>query len=313
MRLILTGAGGFIGASVVGQLLGAGVEVHTLGRRQVPDTVFHRCDLLADDATSILAAIRPTHLLHLAWNEDRATLWNGAENLAWVAATLRLALAFAQAGGTRAVIAGSSAEYDWMGDAPLDEATSPLDPATGYGRAKRALFDLLTGTPALGLSVGWARIFFAFGPHDKPDRLLSQVIDGVAAGRAVACSQGTQVRPFMHVEDVAGALIALLRVAVEGPVNIALDETMSVRDLALCGGRAAGDASRIAFGTQPLQPREPRVLKAKVSRLTDEVGFVPRYSIASGVAAAVAARLASNKTSKQPVIPRVIDIDTSTP
>lgn len=291
MRVLLTGAGGFIGTSVVRRLADEGVELHTLGRRDVPGTTFHRCDLLADDPGLVVAQIGATHLVDLAWNEDRATLWNGAENLAWVAATLRLVLAFRRAGGTRAVIAGSSAEYDWTGDAWLDERTSPLDPATGYGRAKRALFDLLTGTPALGLSVAWARIFFAFGPDDKPDRLLSQVIDGVAAGRTVACSAGTQVRPFIHVDDVAGALIALLRSPVEGAVNIALAETMSVRDLALCAAAAAGEADLIAFGTQPLHPGEPSILRARVARLTQEVGFVPRYTIAAGVDATVAARL----------------------
>lgn len=290
-RIVLTGATGFVGASVVRRLVAEGADLHTLGRRSAPGATFHACDLLVDDPASILTAIAPTHLIHLAWNQDRATLWNGAENLAWVAATLRLALAFRQAGGHRAVFAGSSAEYDWTGDATLDERTSPLHPATGYGRAKRALFDLIAGTPALGLSVGWARIFFAFGPDDKPDRLLSQVIDGVAAGRTVSCSAGTQVRPFMHVDDVAGALVALLRSPVEGAVNVALAETMSVRDLAESAGRAAGDADLIMFGAQALQPGEPPVLRAAVARLTEEVGFAPAHSIASGVSATVAARL----------------------
>lgn len=294
MRTVLTGASGFIGSRVAKLLLDEGAEVHAIGRTDVPGATFHRADLLRDDLTPLLAGIAPTHLVHLAWNEDRATLWNGVDNLAWVAASLRLALAFRDAGGTRAVFGGSSAEYDWM-QPRLDEATTPLAPATGYGLAKRTLFELLTRTPALApLSVGWARIFFAFGPNDKPDRLLSQVIDGIAAGRMVACSAGTQVRPFMHVDDVAGALIALLRSPVEGPVNIALAETMSVGDLARCAGTAAGDASLIAFGTQPLQPGEPPVLRAAVDRLINEVGFVPRYTIASGVAATVASRLANN-------------------
>lgn len=292
MRVAMTGAGGFIGNSVVRRLADQGVELHALGRRAVSGTAFHVCDLLRDDPAPILAEIAPTHLVHLAWNEDRATLWNGAENLDWVAATLRLATAFRQVGGTRAVFAGSSAEYDWTGDAILDERTSPLNPATGYGRAKRALFDLIANTPALGLSVGWARIFFAFGPRDKPDRLLSKVADGVAAGRTVACSAGTQIRPFMHVDDVAGALIALLRSPVEGPVNIALAQTMSVRELALCAGAAAGDPRLIAFGTQPLQSGEPPVLTASVARLTHEVGFTPRFTIEQAVRATVAERLA---------------------
>lgn len=291
-RVVLTGARGFIGSRILSLLAAQGFEVHAVGRSNVAGTTSHRLDLLTDDPAPTLAAIRPTHLVHLAWDEDRTEMWNGLSNLAWVAATLRLVLAFRAAGGTRAVIAGSVAEYEWT-QARLDEAATPINPATGYGVARQALFELLTRTPTLApFSLGWARIFFVFGPHDKPERLLSQVIDGVAAGRAVDCSQGTQVRPFIHVDDVAGALAALLSSPVEGAVNVALAETMSVRDLALCAATAAGDPNLVRFGTRPLQAGEPPVLEASVARLTDEVGYVPRYTIASGVAATVAERLA---------------------
>ncbi len=289
MRLLLTGASGFIGARVVTQL--AGLDAHALGRSPVPGIGFIPCDLLKEDPVGLLKALQPTHLLHLAWNEDRRTIWNGVENLAWVAATLRLLLAFRAAGGQRAVFAGSCAEYDWS-HSYLDEAATPLRPHTGYGLAKRALFDLVSGTVSLSpVSVGWARIFFPFGPNDKPDRLLSQVIDGVAAGRPVECSQGLQVRPFIHVDDVASALIALLRSDMGEPVNIALEEPVSVRDLALTAARHAGDATLLRFGSRPLQPGEPPVLKASVNRLTRELGFAPRYSIEDGVKAAVGQRL----------------------
>lgn len=289
--IVLTGANGFIGARVARLLVADGAAVCTLGRRAVPGVPFRHCDLVADDPATALADLRPTHLLHLAWNEDRATLFHGVENLAWVAASLRLLLAFRQAGGQRAVLAGSSAEYDWS-EPLLDEQATPLKPHYAYGVAKRALFDMVSGTPTLApLSVGWARIFFPFGPNDKPDRLLSQVIDGVAAGRPVDCSQGLQTRPFIHVDDTARAMIEFLRSDVEGAVNIALDETMSVRELATRAARSAGDAGLIRFGNLPLRAGEPPHMRAAVARLTDEVGFRPKYTIDSGIAATVAERL----------------------
>ena len=295
MRIVLTGASGFIGSRVARLLLEEGADVHALGRSETPGVPFHRCDLLAEDPAPVLESLQPTHLIHLAWNEDRRTLWNGIENLEWTAATLRLMLAFRTVGGVRAVLSGSSAEYDWSKPL-LDEATTPLRPATGYGVAKRALYELVTGTPALRpLSIGWARIFFPFGPNDKPDRLLSQVIDGVASGQPIDCSQGTQVRPFIHVDDTAAATIALLRSNVEGAVNIALSETMSVRDLALAAARDAGDPALVRFGTRPLQPGEPPMMEAAVERLTNEVGFAPRYTIAEGLRATVSERLESVK------------------
>lgn len=290
MRIVLTGGGGFVGARLARMLVAAGHEVHALGRSSVPGCRWHACDLLTDDPTAALAAAQPTHLVHLAWNADRRTLLNGIENLAWVAASLRLVLAFRACGGSRAVIAGTSAEYDWS-EAVLDEADTALRPATGYGLAKRSLFELLTRTGSIApLSIAWARIFFPFGPNDKPDRLLSQVIDSVAAGRSVDCSSGLQVRPFLHVDDAAAALASLLSSSLEGAVNIALDEVMSVRELATIAASHAGDVDLVRFGTRPLQPGEPALMRATVDRLA-QTGFRPRWSIADGVRATVEERL----------------------
>jgi nucleoside-diphosphate-sugar epimerase len=287
---ILTGASGFIGAGVAKVLQARGDDVVVIGRTPIKGLGFRPLDLLHDDPRPLLHALAPSRLVHLAWNPDRATLWNGVENLAWVAATLKLVLAFQEVGGVRAVVAGSSAEYDWSYEL-LDELATPLRPHSGYGIAKRAIYEMLSNTPALApLSIGWARIFFPFGPHDKPDRLLSQVVDGVAAGLPVALSSGRQVRPFIHVDDAAAALVGLLDSAVEGPVNIALDETISVRDLTLIAAAQAGDAALLRFGDRPLQAGEPQVMRAAVTRLTNEVGFRPKYSIREGVVAAVAAR-----------------------
>jgi nucleoside-diphosphate-sugar epimerase len=260
-----------------------------LGRAPVNILPFHRCDLLEDSVAPILDRVQPTHLLHTAWHSDRSTLWHGPDNLAWVAATIRLLLAFRGVGGRRAVLDGTCAEYDWA-YSHLDEMETPLNPATLYGRSKLALARLLTSEHLSPLSIGWARIFFPFGPYDKPDRLLSQVIDGVAAGHPVDCSEGRQVRPFMHVDDAAAALVALLKSGVEGAVNIALDEAVSVRELALLAAAEAGDPSLLRFGTRPLMPGDPPVMTAAVTRLTREVGFLPRYTIDEGVRAAVRER-----------------------
>jgi len=290
-RVIVTGASGFIGEATLAPLIERGFEVHVLGRRAAPRTTHHAIDLLNDDPAVLLVAIAPTHLLHLAWYAEPGKFWSAAQNLDWVAASLRLARGFAAAGGARLVAAGSCAEYDWTGDGLLDEATTPLRPATLYGIAKATLFSVLTAAaPVLGLSFAWGRVFFPYGPFEKPGRLLSGILDGIAANEAVALSEGTQQRDFLHVDDAGAAFAALLDGAVEGPVNIGSGAAVAVRDFATAAGEAANGAHLLRHGARPLQPGEPQLLVATTRRLAAEVGVTPRHTLASGLADAAARR-----------------------
>src|SRR6185312_10743533 len=131
-RVLLTGGSGFIGSRAIAPLLAAGYEVHALGRRRgaSPDVTWHELDLLDDRATGrVVADVAAERLLHLAWHTEHGRFWSAPENLDWVAASVRLMRAFAEAGGRRAVIAGTCAEYDWTGAVErcreLDDASGP--------------------------------------------------------------------------------------------------------------------------------------------------------------------------------------------
>ena len=240
-----------------------------------------------------MAEIQPTHLLHLAWYAKHGEFWWSLENLNWVAASLRLTRAFASHGGRRAVFAGSCAEYDWNFDI-LDEALTPLNSATLYGVSKSSLYRLLSSAQdRLQISLAWGRIFFPYGPHDQPSRLLSAVIDKVSAGESFACSDGRQARAFIYVEDVARAFVELLESQVEGAVNIATDQVYTVREVVASAARLCGDAALVQFGARPPRANEPTLMRASVRRLYDEVGFRPQFDLASGLQKAITLRLGS--------------------
>ena len=191
---------------------------------------WHQADLLDDRKTAELVAdLRPTHLLHFAWYTELGKYLNSLENFRWVEASLNLLRAFAREGGTRAVLAGSSFEYE--GDhGACTETGTPLKPNNAYGACKAALQGLQAAfAEQSGVSAAWGRIFYLYGPHENPRRLVASVIRSLLKGEPALCSPGEQVRDFLYAEDVADAFVALMESDVRGPVNIASGQPITVR------------------------------------------------------------------------------------
>jgi nucleoside-diphosphate-sugar epimerase len=278
-RVLVTGANGFIGCHVVPLLRSRGFEVHAIGRSQA--------DLLIPGIpAALIERIKPTHLLHLAWNAVPGRFWLAPDNLNWVAASLLLHRAFAAAGGKRAVYVGTCAEYDWSSSL-LDETETACTPATLYGIAKDSLRRLLQASPE-GVQLAWGRVFFLYGPHEAPTRLIPDVITSLLAGREAMCGDGLVERDFLHVADVAAALVALLQSDVIGPVNIASGVCLPLRDVIIRIAEQIGRPDLVRLGMRRTPLPEPHRLAAAVRRLTDEVGFRPAFSLDEGLAETIA-------------------------
>jgi nucleoside-diphosphate-sugar epimerase len=288
-RVLVTGGTGFIGRHTLPELVARGFEVHVAGRSK-PDAefpsgvTFHECDLLDAGAASLVTArVAPTHLLHLGWYAKPGLFWTSLENLRWVAASLNLYLAFAKAGGIRAVMAGSCAEYDWS-YTELNEALTPLAPRTLYGQSKHALRTLLEQAGLqTSVRMAWGRIFFLYGPHEASGRLVSDVIQSLIDRRQANCSDGTQQRDFMHVLDVGRAFAAVLDSDITGPVNIASGVCLPVRSIISTLGSLIQASDLIRFGAVN-RPNEPPRLAASTDILHATLGFRPVYDLESGLA-----------------------------
>lgn len=291
-RVLVTGAGGFIGRHCLSRLLQDGFEVHAMGRRRhtVPGVTWHPADVLdACHRRSVVMTVEPSHLLHLAWSTDHGVFWSDPSNLDWAAATLDLASVFTARGGTRLLVAGSCAEYDWSAaEDRFHESKSACRPSTFYGQAKHSTQGLLAAYASeVGLSFSWGVLFFLMGPGEKRERLVPSVITAILDGRPAALSAGTQVRDFVDVRDAAHAMVALLQSDVRGRVNVGTGRGVAVADVANRIGIVLGHPELLDFGARALPLHEPRRVVADVTRLTTEVGYLPSRTLDESIAAAV--------------------------
>ncbi|MBC7682211.1 MAG: NAD(P)-dependent oxidoreductase [Ferruginibacter sp.] len=294
MRILLTGASGYLGRHVLAYLRQQGCEVVLLGR-SLPlgfdDVTLVHCDLL--DGPNLAQAVQQagaTHLLHLAWTTEYGVYWTSPLNFRWADATLRLLQAFADAGGQHAAIAGTCAEYDWA-QGTLVENVSPYAPATLYGVAKDATRRMATALcAARGVSLAWGHIFFPFGPGEAPQRMLPSLVR-VFRGRAAPFGVNIAAyRGMLPVADAASALGTLLVQGCNGNFNICSGQPALIGDVVKTLARLCSADPAPVLALASVRPGDPPVLVGDSTRLR-ATGWRPQSTLEQGLAALVQAHL----------------------
>ena len=282
MRILLTGATGFIGAHVARALLARGVEVHGMTLPGAPrDRLAEVASQLElregdlSDAAWVRATIRsiaPSAAIHLAWYaEPRSYLRAVPENLASLRGGINLLEALAE-GETcrRVVLAGTCLEN-------LD-----IPGPTVYAAAKAAQHRLALGFTDRSMTAACAHIHYLYGPWENERRVVPTIIRSLLHGEGIDVTEGTQSRDYLHVADVADALCRVAESGLCGRVDICTGTPVRLRDVFEEIARATGRGELLRIGAlEEFESTEWPATGDPARLLT--TGWQPRYSLRQGI------------------------------
>lgn len=291
-RVLVTGGSGFVGAAVVRELRRCGHEVAVLlrpssnPRRLGPmlsELTVIRGDLSSvRSAESAIERFAPTAVAHLAWDGVKGADRNGPMQADNISASVKVYRLAASLGCECFVGLGSQAEYGPAAGKLSEEA--PPRPTTVYGAAKLATGLVIERMAAAeGRRFAWLRLFSSYGCDDDPSWLIPFMIDSLLRGESPAVTPAEQLWDYIHVDDVARAVVVTLEKRASGIFNLGSGEAVPLRKVMEMVRDLVDPALRIGFGEKPYRPDQVMHLEADIGALTRATGWKPRIALADGL------------------------------
>ena len=287
MKILISGANGFVGRHLVTALLERDHQVTALVRN--PEGIaacewagqlrFIRCDLQTPPQALLDVCAEHDLLIHAAWGrlDDYRDTWHLEESLR---IHIQFLKGLVEAGLKQITVLGTCLEYGLQEGALSEEA--PCEPVLAYPRGKHALHQQLQKLQqTLDFRLQWLRLFYIYGPDQQEKSLFSQLQRAIDEGLSeFAMSPGDQIRDYIHVDDLAVMIAEIAEnQGFDGTVNCSGGKPDSILNLVNQYIPHAGASITPATGQFDYPDYEPFRFWADTTRLEKLVKALPTQAL----------------------------------
>jgi nucleoside-diphosphate-sugar epimerase len=285
LKILLTGATGFIGSQFARLAISQGHEVTALvrpGKTFPPDS---KVKPLAGELVNIsvkeIAAAGPEVCVHTAWITTPGVYLESPENFKFRDDSLQFLRRVAEAGAKHIVGLGTCIEYQISGQ-PLSEDRTPIAPATTYAKCKNELrLALEAEAKRGGFNFAWGRVFYPYGPGEHPSRLFSSIITKLGRGEKMILKTPQSTKDYIFIDDLAAALLTVVEKKFSGAINLGTGSGTAVRDIAHTIGKLMSREELVSEANPP--ERDPLGDVIADATKLKSLGWQKKMSLEQGI------------------------------
>ncbi|MDR2929328.1 MAG: NAD(P)-dependent oxidoreductase [Propionibacteriaceae bacterium] len=292
MRILVTGASGFIGRRLVPRLTRDGHQVVAITEPGQEDPGFSGGVTIVsvgfDRLLDHIDEFRDMDLIvHLAWAGVSSAAKDDVEvqtsNITYAAQIVGLAR---EAGIPRILCTGSTSEFA-HNEGPITgvEASTPSDVYAATKVAVRMILSVLCAQS--GVALAWAAITSVYGPGRTDNNLITYCIRSMLASQPVRVTKLEQVWDYLYVDDLIEALALLAENYSEGVYPVGSGTARPMAEYVRVIEQTVGSASSVDIGAVPYKGARVDNSIVDISRLSSQTGFTPRVSFEVGISRTV--------------------------
>jgi nucleoside-diphosphate-sugar epimerase len=237
----------------------------------------------------VVIASKPRALIHCAWAGVAAAErddWKiQGENIAFILELMQVA----EAAGMKQFIAfGSQAEYGTIQGRVSEDY--PCRPTTVYGIAKLACLALLEDfARQRQMSHAWLRLFSIYGPGEGSQWFIPNLVRQMKAGQAPQLTGCEQHYDYLHIRDLAAAVLAVLRQpGKSGVFNLGSNTSLPLKQVVELIREYTGCRVAPVFGALPYRPGQSIHMEGDSTRFYETFAFTLQVTIVEGLRQLVA-------------------------